>query len=160
MNSIVVGIAEYKFAQSPDRLITYGLGSCVAIALYSSEYGLGCMAHIMLPFAYQDERGNTPGKFADSAVAIMVHEMELRGIVPSRIVGKIAGGADMFAGQFKGPGRRIGTRNTMAARKTLDKFGIRLVAQDVGGSAGRSVEFICESGLISVRTLKGEVKEL
>jgi len=160
MSFIVVGIAEYKFARPPSNLITYGLGSCVAIVLYSSEDILGCMAHVMLPFAYKDQENEAPGKFADSAVAIMMREMEIRGIVPSRIVGKIAGGADMFAGQFKGSSRCIGARNILAAHKTLDKFGICLVAQDVGGTAGRSVEFNSENGLFTVRTLRGEVKEL
>ena len=66
----------------------------------------------------------------------------------------------MFAGQFKGTGRRIGARNILAARKTLDNFGIRLVAQDVGGTSGRTVEFMAESGMFLVRTLRGGVKQL
>jgi chemotaxis protein CheD len=86
--------------------------------------------------------------------------MEARGIGPPQLIGKIAGGADMFAGQFRGTGRRIGARNILSARKALDTFGIRLLAQDVGGTSGRTVEFIAETGLFTVRTLRGEVKEL
>lgn len=160
MNSVIVGIAEYKFAEPPQKLVTLGLGSCVAIVLYSREAVIGTMAHVMLPLAYKDQENETPGKFADSAVAVMVRQMEIRGIVPSRIVAKMAGGADMFADQFKGAGRRIGARNVLAARKALDNFGVRLVAQDVGGISGRTVEFITETGLFTVRTLKGGVKEL
>jgi len=160
MSPVVVGIADLKFAEPPHKLVSYGLGSCVAIVLHSKEDILGAMAHIMLPLAYSHRDHETPGKFADTAVAAMVHQVEARGLGPSRFVAKLAGGADMFAGHFKGTGRRIGARNILAARKTLDHFGIRLVAQDVGGTAGRSVEFSIETGLLTVRTLRGEVKEM
>lgn len=160
MTTLVVGIAEVKFTEPPHKLVTYGLGSCVAIVLYSKDLNVGSMAHVMLPLSYGDEKSETPGKFADSAVALMVKQMELRGVGVSGMVAKIAGGADMFAGQFKGTGRRIGARNILAARKTLDNFGVRLVAQDVGGTVGRTVEFLTETGSFMVRTLRGEVKEL
>ncbi|MCJ7498701.1 chemotaxis protein CheD [bacterium] len=161
MSHIVVGIAEFKFAEPPHKLVTYGLGSCVAITCYAKEAIIGSMAHVLLPHAYSSSHDNeAPGKFADSAVAAMVQQMEIRDIGPSRLIAKIAGGADMFAGQFMGSDRCIGARNILAARKALDKFGIRLVAQDVGGTAGRTVEFATESGLLVVRTLRGEVKQL
>ncbi|MDF1525430.1 MAG: chemotaxis protein CheD [bacterium] len=160
MNHIVVGITEFKFAESPHKLVTYGLGSCVAITCYAKEAIMGSMAHVLLPHAYSAHDNEAPGKFADSAVAAMVQQMEIRGIGPSRLIAKIAGGADMFAGKFMGSDRCIGARNILAARKALDKFGIRLVAQDVGGTAGRTVEFATESGLLVVRTLRGEVKQL
>jgi chemotaxis protein CheD len=160
MNSVVVGIAEFKFAEPPQKLVTYGLGSCVAIVLYCREAVIGSMAHVMLPLAYRDLDSEAPGKFADSAIAAMVRQMEIRGIVVSRMEAKIAGGADMFAGQIQGTGRRIGARNVLAARKALDNFGVRLVAQDVGGTVGRTVEFCTENGLFTVRTLRGDVKEL
>ena len=160
MSPIVVGISEIRFAEPPQKLVTYGLGSCVAIALFSREAVVGSMAHVMLPLAFGDGNNETPGKFADTAVAAMVRKMEARGIGPPQLIGKIAGGADMFAGQFRGTGRRIGARNVLSARKALDTFGIRLLAQDVGGTAGRTVEFIAETGLFKVRTLRGEVKEL
>jgi chemotaxis protein CheD len=160
MSNIVVGIAEFKFAEPPQKLVTYGLGSCVAITCYAKEAFIGSMAHILLPHAYSAHDNEAPGKFADSAVAAMVQQMEIRDIGPSRLIAKIAGGADMFAGQLMGTDRCIGARNILAARKALDKFGIRLVAQDVGGTAGRTVEFATENGLLMVRTLRGEVKQL
>ena len=160
MSHIIVGIAEFKFAEPPQKLITYGLGSCVAIVLHSKDAIVGSMAHIILPVAYSDEDNKTPGKFADTAVTAMVQQMEIRGIGPPQLIAKIAGGADMFAGKFKGTGRRIGARNVLATRKVLDNIGIRLVGQDVGGTVGRTVEYITDTGLLMVRTLRGEVKEL
>ncbi len=160
MNRIVVGIAQYNIGRAPQKLVTYGLGSCVAVVLHSVEIGVGCMAHVMLPYAFDEVETGTPGKFADTAVAEMVRQMEARGTGPSRLSAKIAGGADMLAGQFKGPGASIGARNVLAVRSILETFGINLAAQDVGGTAGRTVEFTIETGLFMVRTLNGGVKEL
>ena len=160
MSFIVVGIADLKFAEPPSKLITYGLGSCVAITLHCRETVLGSMAHVMLPMAHGGRESESPGKFADSAVAAMVRHMEIKGIGPSCLEAKMAGGADMFAGHFKGTGRRIGARNILAVRNALDSFGISLVAQDVGGTSGRTVELATETGILMVRTLRGAVKEL
>ncbi|UCG39208.1 MAG: chemotaxis protein CheD [bacterium] len=160
MKPLVVGISEFLMARRPERMVTYGLGSCVAIVLYAREQGLGAMAHVMLPLAYSEQDHAVPAKFADTAVSTMVDQMEQQGVNAADLVAKIAGGADMFAGQFKGKSRRIGARNVMSARKTLDNFGIRLLAQDVGGTAGRTVEFDTDTGLLTVRTLRGGVKQL
>ena len=161
MSRTVVGISEIRFAPSPGELVTYGLGSCVALVFHCPEAGLGAMAHIMLPFAHTPEEGvKTPGKFADTAVEAMVREMELRGIGPGGVVAKMAGGADMFAGRYLGTGRRIGARNVLAARRTLDDLGIPLLAQDVGGSVGRTVVLALGSGVLTVHTLRGGVKQL
>jgi chemotaxis protein CheD len=160
MKPVVVGISEFHLAQKPGKLVTYGLGSCVAVVLYAQESGVGSMAHVMLPMAYDRDDTDTPGKFADTAVASMVQMLEQKGITPPQIVAKMTGGADMFAGQFKGKGRRIGARNILSARKVLDNFGIRLVAQDVGGTVGRTAEFATATGVLTVRTLRGGLKEL
>ena len=160
MKPVVVGISELRMAQQPAKLVTYGLGSCVAVVLYAFDNGVGSMAHIMLPMAYDSDDIQTPGKFADTAVAGMIQLMEQQGITPPQLIAKMAGGADMFAGQFKGKGRRIGARNILSARKVLDNFGVRLVAQDVGGTVGRTAEFFTDTGLLTVRTLKGGVKRL
>lgn len=160
MNPISVGISDFQFAQCPLKLITYGLGSCVAITLFAKDARVGSMAHVMLPMAPDGQHNLMPGKYADTAVTHMVAEMDSRGIDLSRLVAKITGGADMFAGQFNGKGRRIGARNVLSVRRILDELGIPLVAQDVGGSTGRTAEFSTQTGLLTVRTLQGGVKEL
>lgn len=160
MKPVIVGISEFHLTPRPGKLVTYGLGSCVAVVLYAQESGVGTMAHIMLPMAYDGDDTDTPGKFADTAVASMIKMLGVNGITPPQLVAKMTGGADMFAGQFKGKGRRIGARNILSARKVLDNFGVRLVAQDVGGTVGRTAEFATDTGVLAVRTLRGGLKEL
>ena len=46
---IKVGMADYKVGSNPDALISYGLGSCVGIALFDPVSKVGGLSHIMLP---------------------------------------------------------------------------------------------------------------
>ena len=160
MKPVVVGISEIRFAAQPERLVTYGLGSCVAVVLFSPEQKVGAMAHVMLPMAIND-RGDAPsGKYADAAVLFMVREFAQRGMAARDLVAKLTGGADMFAGRVTGLSRRIGARNVLAARKTLENHGVVILAQDVGGNEGRTAEFSTDTGYLLVRTLRGGVREI
>ncbi len=51
MNIITLGIAESKIAQSSDKLVTLGLGSCVGLVIYDPVSKVSGMVHIMLPTA-------------------------------------------------------------------------------------------------------------
>jgi chemotaxis protein CheD len=160
VNLVTVGIAEIRLGESPDRLVTYGLGSCVAIVLYHARSGTAAMAHVMLPMAFECDESVNPAKYADTAVMQMVHMMGRRGIAPGSLAAKMAGGADMFAGLARGKSRQIGERNVLTARKTLRNGGIVLEAEDTGGNLGRSVEFDTSTGRMTVRTLRKDVKVL
>ncbi|MFY9612497.1 MAG: FliM/FliN family flagellar motor switch protein [Tissierellaceae bacterium] len=87
---IRVGISDYKVSQSPNRLLTLGLGSCVGVAIYDTETKKGGLSHIMLPDSTFFKREMKPEKFADLAIPMMVEEIS--GGSPSRnLVAKIAG---------------------------------------------------------------------
>lgn len=158
MDTIVVGISDIKMVQRPQRLVTYGLGSCVAILIYNRRDNTTGMAHVMLPMALDRDQVQQPGKYADTAVGAIMGEFEEKEVGHDDLVAKIAGGAEMFPGKYEGVGSRIGARNILAVRKTLASFGIELIAQDVGGNLGRTVEFNTETLEMVVRTLKGGVK--
>ena len=50
MRSVVVGISDCKISgDSEDLLITYALGSCIAVILYDPVVKVGGMLHYMLP---------------------------------------------------------------------------------------------------------------
>ncbi|MFJ7309051.1 hypothetical protein [Peribacillus frigoritolerans] len=48
---------------------------------------------------------------------------------------------------------RIGPRNVEAVRKGLSDLRIRIVAQDVGGNSGRTIEFNLNDCLLNIRTV-------
>lgn len=154
-----VGIAEYCTAGPPTLLVTYGLGSCLAIALYDAEVRLGGLAHTLLPSAPDATGPGHPAKFVDAAIRRMVGELLDRGAQRQRLTAKIFGGANMFEALFGGSGNGVGARNIASAREALAALAIPILAEDVGGNFGRTVEFDLASGQVRVRTVRGREGE-
>ena len=157
---IKVGMADYKTGRNPDSLISYGLGSCVGIALYDSVNRIGGLAHIMLPDSSQARSTENPAKFADTALPLMLNEMMKMGAIKARVTAKIAGGAQMFTFANATDVMRVGERNAEAVRILLKKMDIRILADDTGGNYGRTVELKIDTGVYRVRTIAQGEKEL
>ena len=157
---IKVGMADYKIGRNPDSLITYGLGSCVGIALFDSVNKVGGLAHIMLPDSTQARNAENPAKFANTALPLMLSEMLKIGVVKSRITAKIAGGAQMFTFANATDVMRVGERNTEAVKTILKSRDIRIIAEDTGGNYGRTVELKLDTGIYRVKTIAKGEKEL
>ncbi len=158
---IHIGISEYQLAEPPAVLVTYGLGSCLAIALYDPARRLGTMAHTLLPTIRVVAASTRPAKYVDAAIDLMLGELTARGSDRRRLVAKIFGGANMFEPLLGGGSENsVGTRNIRSAREALATVGIPLVAEDVGGNFGRTVEFDLTSGTILVRAVRGREGEM
>ncbi|MBO5293312.1 MAG: chemotaxis protein CheD [Lachnospiraceae bacterium] len=143
---IKVGMADLKVCVSPDSITTLGLGSCVGIALRDPVTKIGGLAHIMLPDSTAIRNNSNIPKFADTGIEELVRQIVARGANRSRLVAKIAGGAQMFAFQTKSEMVRIGERNVEASKKKLKELGIRILAEDTGKDYGRTVIFYPETG--------------
>jgi chemotaxis protein CheD len=151
---IRVKVAECAVGRDEQILITIGLGSCVAIALYDSTARIGGLAHTLLPDETMARDRTNPAKFAASAVTLLLAEMTRLGADAKRIRAKLVGGSSMFANLLPAGGINIGDRNIAAARRALEQNGIRIVAEDVGSDHGRSVHFHLDDGRVEVRSLK------
>ena len=157
---IKVGMADYKIGRDPASIISYGLGSCVGIALFDPITKIGGLAHIMLPDSTQARSTENLAKFADTAIPKMLDDMIRAGAVKSRVTAKIAGGAQMFTFTNATDIMRVGERNTAAVKLVLQKVGLRLLAEDTGGNYGRTVELKLDSGGYRVKTIDKGEKEL
>jgi len=146
-----VGIAEGAVVREPERIRTTGLGSCVGIAMYDKAIGVAGLVHIMLPTAPVDTC-TTPTKYADSAIPWLLEELLTLGCRKSGVRAKIAGGAQMFASTGKSEIMRIGPRNVDATKETLAMYGIPIVAADVGGNIGRTIEFDVATEELTIKT--------
>lgn len=155
---IQVGIAEYKIARAPARLITLGLGSCVGVNLYDGAIKLAGLLHFMLPDSTQFNGVNKPAKFADLGIPLMVKDMQKQGASLARLEAKLVGGAQMFAGLDGKLALNIGQRNVEMARAILNKLGIRIVSEDVGGNRGRTIILDASTGKVTIRTLGSGLK--
>ena len=137
-NMIKVGMADLKVCKCPDALTTLGLGSCVGVALYDPVTKVSGLLHCMLPDSTQIRNNSNVAKFADTGIDELIRQMENLGASKSRLVAKMAGGAQMFAMASQNESLRVGERNAA--------YRIRLLAEDCGLNYGRTVEFYSETG--------------
>jgi chemotaxis protein CheD len=150
---IVVRVADLRVGTEEQTLVTIGLGSCVAIVLYDSAAKVGGLAHILLPSPGLSRRDANPAKFPQTAVPRLLQLMAEAGASPRRITGRLAGGASMFAALAPPGTIQMGERNVVASRQTLNRHGIPLVAEAVGGDYGRTVRLRVANGTVEVSSL-------
>lgn len=158
-----VGVAEVKVSENPTILASYGLGSCVAVAIYDPELKIGGLVHVMLPESSGRPTGSaTPGKFADTGIAYLISELIKRGARVKRMRSKIVGGSQMFklpgsksaeSSLDKMPRTHIGERNVESVKKSLRDNSIKIVAEETGGDHGRTVKFNPSTGEMEVSTI-------
>jgi len=147
----VVDIADYLVTRDADTtLVTYSLGSCIGLAIWDPASRVAGLLHFMLPdSALAPEKANrNPGMFCDTGVPALFRAAYDLGAAKSRLVVKIAGGARLLndSGTFN-----IGERNYLSLRRILWRNGVLISAEDVGGSASRTLRLNAASGATSVR---------
>jgi chemotaxis protein CheD len=153
---IYIGIAELVVAHNPAVLITKGLGSCIAVSIRDPVERFGALAHIILPSIEKSNNKDNPLKFADSALEIAVQKLLAKGCKKNRLEAKIAGGASMF--HFENMTINIGEKNAEAVMKKLGEMRIPIMASDIGGDYGRTVEFDIQMGTMTIKTAFHGVK--
>ena len=152
-NMIKVGMADLNVCVSPDSITTLGLGSCVGIAVRDPVTKIGGLAHVMLPDSSAIRNNTNIPKFADTGIEELVKRVVAKGANRSRLVAKIAGGAQMFAFQNKNDMTRVGERNVEATKKKLAQLKIPIIAEDTGKNFGRTVIFYPETGDFVIRAV-------
>jgi chemotaxis protein CheD len=152
---LVAGIGEMVLSSSPEaHLVAYGLGSCIALAVWDPRAKVGGLAHFMLP----NGPANTasPVKFIDTGLDPFLKAVEAKGAVLTRSVFKAAGAAAMLT---VGGGLAIGKRNAEMIQAALTERGISLAATALGGNAGRTVQLEVGDGRFLIKSLSS-VSEL
>jgi chemotaxis protein CheD len=149
----MVRMGELAISKSGgDVLTSLGLGSCIGLAVVDRRAGAAGLAHIVLPSG-----GEALPKFADTAVPALLDG--LIGLGASRIFMQayLVGGASMFAAVST---LDVGTRNADAVREQLAARRVPVVAEEVGGSKGRTIRVDVSTGAVSVKEAGGERREL
>ena len=145
-----VTIAQVRIDQSPAVLKAYGLGSCVAVALYDPEARIGGLGHLLLPNRPETNALGSESKYVDAGILEIVEELVQAGANQDRLIAKVAGGANMFETSYQTLIKSIGARNARSARETLTSLGIPILSEEVGGNRGRTVEFDLATGNMMV----------
>lgn len=162
MNDIVkVGMADLNVAKPPQKIRTSGLGSCVGVVIYDETTKICGMAHVMLPNSSlgKSETMNK-AKYADTALDVLLDQLINLGAKQTSLKAKLAGGSQMFKFSSSSEMMRIGPRNVDAVKEKLRQLKIRIVAEDVGGTSGRTIEFDPLTSKLSIRTVSQGVSEI
>lgn len=160
-NVVKVGMADLNIATDKAVLKTTGLGSCVGLTLFDERSRIAGMAHVMLPSSQiTREASINIAKYADTAIPYLIERMKQAGANESRLVAKMAGGAQMFAFASQSETMRIGPRNVESCKEILNKFSIAIAAEDTGGNYGRTIELDSQTGVLHIRSVQFGVKEI
>ncbi len=155
---VTVDISDMKVSKrSDDILVTYSLGSCVALSLYDPVVGVGGLIHCMLPLSKIDPvkaRAN-PYMFTDTGVQALLQAVFDMGAKRENLVTKVAGGARLLDSNNL---FRIGERNYTVLRKVLWKNNILITSEDVRGTIARTVYLYMDTGKTTIKSGGKEVE--
>ena len=157
MRAVPIGIGEMKVSNfAGDVLRSYGLGSCIGLVVLAPKHRAVGMLHVALPESKINLQlaKDQPGMFADTGVPFLLQEMERFGCSINDMIIKIAGGASIMD---PGATFEIGKRNILAVKKTLWRYRLGPVAEDVGDFISRTMSVFVDTGVVSVSSpRKGE----
>jgi chemotaxis protein CheD len=155
-----VGLGEMRFSRDPNEvLIAFGLGSCLGIGIYDPIAKIGGLIHVVLP---EQKSGNDPNlaKFVDTGIPLLLDKVVAEGGIKSRLIVRMAGGANMLTA----PGLKgtfdIGTRNINKAYQVFQALNIKLVKEEVGGQVGRTVRLYIADGRMTIRMMGSQERDL
>lgn len=149
-----VRISDLNIVTEHQTIRTLGLGSCVGIVIYDLLNKIAGLAHVMLPDSELTRQSDiNKYKYVDTAIPILVEKLQLQGARRRSLQAKIAGGAQMFQFESSSDAMRIGPRNIEATEQKLQQLNIPIIAMDVGGKQGRTIEFDPNTGMLEVRTI-------
>lgn len=138
-------------SEGASRLVTYSLGSDVAITAHAPAAGLSAL----LRFVYPDSRVD-PGKakenpwlFADTGVSLLLSTLRKCGASNTDIQIQAIGGANVSDDDTA---EVNGKSNELAVRKALWTEGVLLKSDDLGGDTMRAVWFDAATDRLMVRS--------
>lgn len=149
-NILTVDISDLKVSNDPkDVLVTYALGSCIAVIIHDPVRVAGGMIHYMLPRSSVASRKSeaNPAMYADTGIPLLFRRVYELGSAPENLVVKVVGGGNLYdpEGTYN-----IGERNHQALREILEEHGIRVAAEAVGGAESRTAWLHIGDGTVVV----------
>lgn len=147
----VIGIADCAVSNDPEAvLVTYALGSCIAVTVHDQVSRVGGMLHLMLPESNIDtaRAQSNPYMFANTGIPLLFNRAFQHGAEKKRLIVRLVGGAQVMddGGVFN-----IGKRNQLSARKILWKAGILIHGEETGGTVSRTIKLEIGTGKLWVR---------
>lgn len=131
---------EYAVTRQPDVTMSTVLGSCIAACVYDPVSRIGGMNHFLLPES--KNAAHTSLKYGTYLMELLINDLLKGGADRRQLRAKLFGGARMS--QILND---IGGQNIIFGRKFLQREGIPIEMESVGGTQARRIQFVPSSGL-------------
>ncbi len=146
---------QYYVTDSEEVIVTV-LGSCVSVCMRDEGAGLCGMNHFMLPDEKPGRQDPAPKgvvsddyRYGAHAMETLINQLLKRGARRKALRTKVFGG-----GRVLPEVEDIGAKNVLFVRTYLDREGLRIDAQDVGGACARKIYYFQSSGRARVKRIK------
>lgn len=93
-------------------------------------------------------------RYVDCCIMGMVERFAGMGVVRSELVIKVFGGSDILVVDGQENHASVGKQNIAAARKTLQREGLRVSSSHVGGTLGRKIFFFTDTGVVFMKRIR------
>jgi len=150
MRNIVVGVGDCQVSKNEDDcLVTYALGSCIAVVIYDPVARVGGMLHYLLPDSTIDAEKaiSAPFTYADTGIPKLFHTAYSLGAEKRRLNVVAAGGAQVLTSELF----QIGKRNHLAMKKIMWRAGVLVHHEEVGGDQSRTIRMDVRTGTIFMK---------
>jgi chemotaxis protein CheD len=142
------------FAEQEPHRVTTVLGSCIAVCLHDPVCRIGGINHYMLPL-WNGEGLPTP-RYGNVAIETLLDRLQGFGCPASRLQAKLFGGAAMW--ENGNSLISVGDRNIDLAWRMLNRYGIRVIASDLGGGFSRKIIFNTATGEVMLKRQLGSAR--
>ena len=132
------------------RVVKTVLGSCVAVIMWHPGLGIGGMCHIVLPETPPTKAFDSPGRFAENAVNILIEQTVRWKTNPMDYRVGLYGGGHGCDINSDNVTNSIGSKNVRATEKALTRRNIRISEHHVGGMLFRNVRFHMPCGRVEL----------
>jgi chemotaxis protein CheD len=137
-----------------DEVLDTVLGSCVAACIRSPRLKVGGMNHFMLPRptgsgadTWDDVRGRAT-RYGTASMEQLINRILSAGARREELEVKVFGGARVLSAMTD-----VGIHNVAFVREFLRNEGLKVIAEDVGDTCPRHVQFSPQTGKVRVRHL-------
>jgi len=144
---------EYYMTTSDECIVTV-LGSCVAACVRDREFSIGGMNHFMLPVSHEDSPTwggsavDVVTRYGDYAMEHLLSDIISHGGKKENFEVKIFGGA-----MVNGSSSDVGSMNVRFIRRFLKDEGIKIAAEDLGGTHPRKVYYFPKTGRVMMKRI-------
>lgn len=154
---ISVGIGEYAISEDEkESIITYALGTCVAVIFYCPLNKTAAMAHVVLPEnkTYTEPlslktQKSKPAFYATEIIPLLVNYFEVNKKCKSHQLHlHIFGGAES---KDENDYFRVGKQNVDMVKRLIRHFNLRVVTEETGGHVSRTVSIDVRTGNIQIK---------